>query len=211
MSRVKLNTDLLYEIFSHFVAIDPDGPFTLILVCTTWREMVLKLHPLWSWINLDDELGDLEARVTICARLSASHPLNLILYVPISPSLVQIIRPYVHRVQSVLANCPVVVDMDVAVAHVSNLIRKLHLHHALFRFFRDGKDTPYCPYKIFENQSLDPLTCPSNIITAFVLHGRAPQFSLHRLLMWLSSNIHLTCMDINFDLFEAEQIRCAQL
>jgi hypothetical protein len=63
MSQVKLNTDIFYEIFPHFVAIDPDGPFCLVLVCTAWKDMVLKQPLLWSWINLDDEVGNMEKRV----------------------------------------------------------------------------------------------------------------------------------------------------
>jgi len=215
MSHVELNPDLFYEIFSHFVAIDPDGPFTLILVCTTWQDMVLKLQPLWSWINLDDELGDLEARVDTCAKLSASHPLNLVLHLPISPSLVQLIRPYVHQVQSVLVDCPMDMKIDTAAAHVSNLIRELQLYHALFRFISGGIDTPYCPDNINEilekhskNQSLASPTCPSNMITALILR-RGPEFSLPTILTWLSLNIYLMHIEIDCNLFK--QSRCAPL
>jgi hypothetical protein len=206
MSQVNLNTDLFYDIFSYFVAIDPDGPFTLRLVCTAWQDMVLNKPLLWSWINLDDEIEDIAARVVTCTTLSASHSLNLILHLPVSASLVQIIHPYVHRVQSVLVDCPMDMETDTAAAHVSNLIRVLKLHHALFRFVRGGKDTPYCPanvYKIIEkhskNQSLDSPTCPSNMITALILDEDIHQFSLHTLLTWLSSNIHLMHMEINFN------------
>jgi len=218
MSQVKLNSDLFYEIFPHFVAVDPDGPFTLMLVCTAWQDMVLNNPLLWSWINLDDEIGDMEARVATCTTLSASHPLNLILHLPISPSLVQIIRPYVHRVQSVFIDYPMDMRMDTAAAHVSNLISKLQLHHALFHFINGGEDTPYCPDDVCEilekhskNQSLDSPTCPSNMITALILNDVVPRFNLHTLLTWLSSSIHLMHIEINFSQLKPGQIGCAPL
>jgi hypothetical protein len=218
MSQVKLNPDIFYEIFSYFVAIDPDGPFTLILVCIAWRDMVRNKPLLWSWIDLDDEIGDMKTRAAICTTLSASHPLNLILHLPISPSLVQIIRSYVDRVRSVFVYCPTRMKMDTAAVHVSNLIRELKLHHTLFRFIRGGKDTPYCPadiYRIIEmhsrNQSMNSPTCPSNMITALILDDDIHQFSLHTLLTWLSSNVHLMHMEINFNRLHMESIRCATM
>jgi hypothetical protein len=35
-----LANEVALEIFLYFVAIDRDGPITLMLVCTAWRDMV---------------------------------------------------------------------------------------------------------------------------------------------------------------------------
>jgi hypothetical protein len=202
MDQCKLNADLFYEIFLHFVAVDHEGPFTLMLVCTAWQDMVLKHPPLWSWINIDNEIGDMEARLAICTTLSASQPLYLKLHLPFFPSLVQIIRPYVDRVRFVFVDCPMDMKIDTAVDHVSNLVHNLQLHHALFRFLKGGKYKPYCPASVndilFQGQPLNSPTYPSNIITALNFSG-PHNVGLHTLLTFLPSNIHLEHLVIDSD------------
>jgi hypothetical protein len=36
-----LANEIALEIFLHFVAVDRDGPLTLMVVCTAWRDVVL--------------------------------------------------------------------------------------------------------------------------------------------------------------------------
>ena len=134
-----LNFDIFCEMLPHFVAVDPEGPFTLMLVCTASQNMILNRPLLWSWIHMDAELGDLEARMAVCASLSANLPIYLNLYMPYPPSFIGFIRPHVHRIHSVVVHMPMDLKMDEAVDHVSKMVRDLHLGHLSFRFLRGVK------------------------------------------------------------------------
>jgi hypothetical protein len=210
MDQSGLNTDIFYEIFPHFVAVDPEGPFTLMLVCTAWQDMVLKHPLLWSWIHMDADFGDLEARIAACTTLSASQPLYLNLYVPYPPSFIGFIRPHAHRVHSIVVHMPMNLEMYEAVSEVSKMIRDLHLEHVSFRFLSGGEDVFYSPtnmHKILEkhslNQPFELPTCPSNMITALTLDKGLS--SLHTFLTWLSLNSHL--QEINIHRYKLHMVK----
>jgi len=77
-----LVNDVVRGIFQHFVATDWDGPFTLILVCTAWRDMVLSTPTLWTWIMMDSSSPDWNERMVVAAHLSRSLPLHVVLRAP---------------------------------------------------------------------------------------------------------------------------------
>jgi hypothetical protein len=77
MSLRKLNFDLLCEILKHFVAIDDEGPLTLVMVCTLWEDLVLSNPVYWTWITIDHKVLELNDRVQTFDALSAGHPLQL--------------------------------------------------------------------------------------------------------------------------------------
>jgi hypothetical protein len=77
-----LNEDVIFEIFLHFVAIDWDGPFSLTLVRTRWRDLVISKPRFWTWIMIDDSKADWKERVDVAAYLSKGLPLQVILRLP---------------------------------------------------------------------------------------------------------------------------------
>jgi hypothetical protein len=78
-----LNEDVLFEILLHFVAIDWDGgPFTLMLVCRKWQDIVLSKPRIWTWILVDDSQTDWRERMEVAAYLSRGLPLQIRLRVP---------------------------------------------------------------------------------------------------------------------------------
>lgn len=79
-----LVNDVVYEILLHFVAIDWNGPFTLILVNATWRDVVISKPRLWTWIMVDDTEPDWRPRIDVGAHLSRNLPLQIVLRVPFS-------------------------------------------------------------------------------------------------------------------------------
>ncbi|KIM20730.1 hypothetical protein M408DRAFT_30123 [Serendipita vermifera MAFF 305830] len=80
--KVPFNYDILYDIFLNFVAIDWAGPFTLILVCNKWRDIVISNPKLWTLIMVDDSEADWLDRAVIGAHLSQELPLQIVLRVP---------------------------------------------------------------------------------------------------------------------------------
>jgi hypothetical protein len=180
------------------------------LVCIDWQDMVLEHPPLWSWIYMDAEVGDLEARMAVCTTLSASQPLHLNLYLPYSPSFIELIRPYIHRIHSVVVHMPMDLKMEEAVDHISKMVRYLHLDHLSFRFLKGGEDVFYSPANMEEilekysrNRHFASPRCPSNMITALTLstpnyrQRKEHRLSLHTLLTWLSLNVHLVYLKID--------------
>lgn len=78
----ELNIDVLHEIFHSYVSMADEGPFGLILVCKHWRDTVVRLPKLWSYILLDSSLSGWEKRVEIGLALSKKTPLTIILRLP---------------------------------------------------------------------------------------------------------------------------------
>jgi hypothetical protein len=83
MEPQKLNIDVFCEIFKYFVAIDDDGPLTLIMVCTLWQGRVISNPLYWTWITIDDKMGDFNARIQTFDALSAGCPLQLTIRLPV--------------------------------------------------------------------------------------------------------------------------------
>jgi len=77
-----LVNDIVLEIFLHFVAVDPGGPFSLMLVGTSWRNLVLSSPRLWTWIMVDDTQPNWRDRVHIGVTLSRHLPIQLVLQMP---------------------------------------------------------------------------------------------------------------------------------
>ncbi|KIM23156.1 hypothetical protein M408DRAFT_28161 [Serendipita vermifera MAFF 305830] len=77
-----LVNDIVGEIFHHFVAVDWEGPFLLILVSKGWRDLVLSRPSLWTWIKLDDTQIDWREKVLIGQALSQGLPLRAVVRVP---------------------------------------------------------------------------------------------------------------------------------
>jgi hypothetical protein len=82
MQFSQLNNDVILEIFLQFVAIDWDGPFTLMLVCTKWSDLVVSQPRLWTWIMVDEIQAEWRERMEIGAHLSKNLPLQIVLKVP---------------------------------------------------------------------------------------------------------------------------------
>ncbi|KIM23151.1 hypothetical protein M408DRAFT_28159 [Serendipita vermifera MAFF 305830] len=74
--------DVVGEIFHHFVAIDWEGPFLLMLVSTKWRDLVLSRPSFWTWVKLDDTQVDWREKALIGKTLSRGLPLHLVVRVP---------------------------------------------------------------------------------------------------------------------------------
>ncbi|KIM20737.1 hypothetical protein M408DRAFT_30128 [Serendipita vermifera MAFF 305830] len=79
--------DVVHEMFLHFVAIDWNGPFTLILVSTAWRSVVISKPRLWTWIMVDDTEADWKMRADVCAHLSRNLPLQIVLKIPFASNV----------------------------------------------------------------------------------------------------------------------------
>jgi len=77
-----LNMDVILEIFKHFVQIQVDGPLTLILVSTRWRNFVMGCPVLWHWITIDDLSADWMSKSRMFAFLSKKCPLEITLRLP---------------------------------------------------------------------------------------------------------------------------------
>jgi hypothetical protein len=83
MEPQTLNIDVFCEMFKYFVAIDDDGPLTLIMVCTLWQDLVISNPLYWTWITIDDKMGDFNARIQTFDALSAGYPLQLTIRLPV--------------------------------------------------------------------------------------------------------------------------------
>ncbi|KAG8750804.1 hypothetical protein FRC14_000212 [Serendipita sp. 396] len=80
---VRLNEDILLEIFKWFVSVDADGPFTIFFLSTTWRNILLRTPLLWTWVTIDSCLPDLAGRVHTCLEMTRYLPIYLTLKRPI--------------------------------------------------------------------------------------------------------------------------------
>ncbi|KIM20734.1 hypothetical protein M408DRAFT_30126 [Serendipita vermifera MAFF 305830] len=74
--------DVVHEMFLQFVAIDWNGPFTLILVSTAWRSVVISKPRFWTWIMVDETEPDWKMRADVGAHLSRNLPLQIVLKIP---------------------------------------------------------------------------------------------------------------------------------
>lgn len=111
MQYIHLNVDILYEIFGYFVAVDQDGPFTLILVCTQWQHLAVKYPPLWSWIYVDDRIEDWRYRTKISVALAGDCPLQCVIHLPFGSVRAEDIQPYVSRTKVFIVVMPSVMEV----------------------------------------------------------------------------------------------------
>lgn len=95
-----LNDDVLYEIFKYFVAVDINGPFTLIQINKTWQYHIVYNCPnMWTWITIDDFIVDLEQRIAVSLELSKDLPLYITICLPSKHNLLtfqRLFRRCVH-------------------------------------------------------------------------------------------------------------------
>jgi hypothetical protein len=114
LNLARINDDVLHEIFRHFVALDDDGPFTLILVCTKWREWVTSHPILWSWIILDDAQPEWREKAMVSTFLSKELPLQVILRV--FHIELQSIHKIIARCASLFVESPCLHEWDYSLA-----------------------------------------------------------------------------------------------
>ncbi|KIM21146.1 hypothetical protein M408DRAFT_29771 [Serendipita vermifera MAFF 305830] len=79
-----IDTDVIIEILRHYIAMQNDGTFILTMVSKTWRDFVLQSPTLWQWITIDEISPDCTEKSIICSTLAASHPLQIVVQLPIT-------------------------------------------------------------------------------------------------------------------------------
>lgn len=78
----KVNLDIILEVLHHYVASQTDGVFILMLVSKSWRDFVLESPILWQWITFNERSPDWLEKSIVCASLSSSLPLQIVVRLP---------------------------------------------------------------------------------------------------------------------------------
>ncbi|KIM25726.1 hypothetical protein M408DRAFT_26046 [Serendipita vermifera MAFF 305830] len=103
-----LFTDVILEIFQHYVAVQSDGPYILMLVSNLWRDLVIKAPSLWQWITFDSNCGEQLEKAFISATFAGSCPLQVILKLPSVACEASL--PYIFRCQNLFIEVPDYMD-----------------------------------------------------------------------------------------------------
>lgn len=119
----ELNNDVVHEIFSHFIAIHDDGPFTLIQVCTEWRTFVLNNPYLWTFIKIDGLQPDWEEKMALSLEMSNELPLQVKLYLPFSK--LADLKPHIYRWKHLTLKFTEMLWDASEIRHLHNLLQGL--------------------------------------------------------------------------------------
>ncbi|PVF99264.1 hypothetical protein CPB86DRAFT_757031, partial [Serendipita vermifera] len=81
-------------------------PLTLTLVSAKWRDAILDMPLLWSYIEVSPSVEDLRAKVALSLELSSNVPLHLDLSYPVGEwdAILPVILDHRHRVHGVSLN-----------------------------------------------------------------------------------------------------------
>jgi hypothetical protein len=211
MAFHKLNFDVICEILKHFVAIVDEGPLTLIMVCTSWRNLVISNHVYWTWITIDEKMDDFDARIQTFDALSAGHPLQLTIRLPVQN--IDRFRPLFRRCSALFIDKCGQTDSSVIESDIQGICNflKTPLAGSIKRIYWYDRDKPsfFSPQslhkQLFEADDLDLEKVfnafPSAIISAIELDPRVSfsQFSYSDLGKLLSNLPHLTSVHISTD------------
>lgn len=99
-----INADVINDIFRFYVACQPDGVFILTLVSTSWKNFVFQSPILWQWITIDSGSPDWIEKIQVCADLSRTYPLQVVLHLPVEDW--NPVIALIARVQNIFVDIP---------------------------------------------------------------------------------------------------------
>lgn len=79
-----LNTDVLLEVFSHYVAMQENGIFILMLVSKKWESLALKTPSLWEWIFINTQDPECAEKAFVHLSLLRDCSPKITLHLPVT-------------------------------------------------------------------------------------------------------------------------------